>query len=82
MAFRTQFIPSFDHLSDEDLARELHCWQHCALVSFRTQRQVAALRVKLLLDEARRRETARALAGGPVPGVMTGTVSDRSLRQS
>jgi hypothetical protein len=81
MALRTQFIPSFDHLSDEELGRELHCWQHCALVSFRTQRQVAKLRVKLLMDEVRRRETVRALAGGPLP-VVTTTLPELPLRQS
>lgn len=63
MALLGRYIPDFEHLSDDDLRRRLHCWEHCALVTFRTQRQLAHMHVRLLRAELSRRETARATSG-------------------
>jgi hypothetical protein len=66
MALLTKFVPTFEHLSDDELRHCLHCWQHCALVTFRTQRQVALMHTRHLKEELQRRETARMLSGGPM----------------
>ncbi|HCF98956.1 MAG TPA: hypothetical protein DEV93_00250 [Chloroflexi bacterium] len=71
MALLTKFVPTFEHLSDDELRHRLHCWQHCALVTFRTQRQVALMHTRHLREEIRRRETARMLSGGPVSSAQT-----------
>lgn len=63
MALLGRYIPDFEHLSDDELRHRLHCWEHCALVTFRTQRQLARMHVRLLRAELTRRETARTLAG-------------------
>jgi hypothetical protein len=65
MALLGKFIPNFEHLNDDDLHRRLHCWEQCALVSFRTHRQMARMHVRQLREEITRRETLRALAGVP-----------------
>jgi hypothetical protein len=66
VALMSRFVPTFDHLDDDELHRQLHCWEHCALVSFRTQRQLAKMHVRHLREEIGRRAALRALAGGPV----------------
>ena len=60
-----RFVPTFHDLSDEDLQRRLHCWEHCALVLCRSQRQVARMHVRCLREEIQRREASRLLAGSP-----------------
>jgi hypothetical protein len=66
VALLSKFVPNFDECSDDDLRHQLHCWQHCALVTFRTQRQVALMHTRHLKDELQRREAARMLSGTPL----------------
>ena len=78
MALLSKYIPTFDNVSDEELLRRLHCWEHCALVSVRSQRQVARMHVRCLREEIGRREAARMLAGN----VSVMPVSDARLGDS
>jgi hypothetical protein len=66
MALLTKFVPNFDDCSDDQLRHQLHCWQHCALVTFRTQRQVALMHTRHLKEELQRREAARMFADAPM----------------
>jgi hypothetical protein len=66
MALLRKYVPNFDGLTDDELKNRLHCWEHCALVTFRTQRQMARMHVRMLRDELERRERAQVM-GNVVP---------------
>lgn len=69
MAVSRKYLPTFENVSDEELQRRLHCWQHCALVSFRTQREVARMHMRCIREEIRRREAERMIGG--VAGIVS-----------
>lgn len=60
MSIGTYLERAVAQLSDDDLATEVHCAERCALLSTRTRRELALLRLRCLQCELARRGRRRA----------------------